>query len=1081
MRLTIIILVFSLMQVSAATFGQNITLKENHISLENVFRQIRKQTGYDILLPSADVPLSTVISVNFMDEPLLQVMEKLLTGLPLSYTLDQKTVVIKVKEKSFIEKVLGQWMAIDIQGRVVDEQGNPIPGATIRVKGTGITTIAGTDGRFALKNVAGDAVLEIMFLGFKTREVKAAAVLGEIKMEVEVGKLDEVTVNAGYYTVKERERTGSISKVTAETIEKQPVNNPLMALQGRVTGLQITQQDGTPGGGIDVQIRGRSSINNSVGNDPLYVINNVIYPSTRVAATTTGTRFSPFSLINPNDIESIEVLKDADATAIYGSRGANGVILITTKRGKNWGTNRINASLNYGYSHAQSRLKLLNTDEYLMIRKEALKNDGLSISSTDYDLNGSWDNTRYTDWQKELIGKSAKNLNAYANINGGNEKIDYLIGANYYEEGSVSPGDFLYNRGGFNTNLNIGSDKDKFNINFTASYTLVNSKLPNQQFVNYIFLAPNAPNPYDSEGQLNWQNGTFYSNPMAELLKTTSSKTNNLISNLNLRYSIHKDFQFKISLGYTGIKRTGLNMTPIVSLVPSTNPTSTNRVSNYDDSSNISVITEPQIIYNTKLGKGNLNTLLGFSYQENSSEQRRINASGFNSDGVMENIAAASNLTSTFAKFQYKYAAIFSRINYSLNNRYFLNLTARRDGSSRFGEDKKFSNFGAVGAAWVFSDEKGVKKVFPVLSFGKIRASYGITGNDQIPDYEYLQLYSFGPTYQGIPTIQPSKLGNKDFSWEINRKLEVALQTKFFDNKISFEFSWYRNRSSNQLLSDPLPPSTGNTSLITNRPALVQNTGLEFTSDIKVLNKKNVNWITSFNLSVPKNKLVSYPGIETSSYASTLLVGKPLSIRQVYNVRGINKQTGLYDIEDFDGNGVLNNTDRYLYKFTGLYFFGGLQNTIQIKQFSLDFLFSFTKQNSSANYLTGSPSGYWTATNNNRNMPTVVLNRWVDPNSNSSVPKASTTLASLQNASNATINGGENIQDASYIRLKSLALSYSLPKRFIEKLKINNALINLQGQNLLTWTNFIGLDPETQSNTSLPLLRTLVFGINLSF
>ncbi len=371
------------------------------------------------------------------------------------------------------------------------------------------------------------------------------------------------------------------------------------------------------------------------------------------------------------------------------------------------------------------------------------------------------------------------------------------------------------------------------------------------------------------------------------------------------------------------------------------------------------------------------------------------------------------------------------------------------------------------------------------MGFGKLRGSYGITGNDQIPDYGYLQLWSsvLSGTYQGSTTIAPTsgRIANPDFSWETNKKLEFATQLGFFKDRIMLEVSWYRNISSNQLIGTPLPLSTGNTTITANRPATVQNTGWEFETTFKILNKQDWKWIAAINLTIPKNKLLAYPGLASSSDALNYIIGQPLTIRQIYNVRGINPQTGLYDIEDKDGNGIINDNDRYLYKFTGQYYYGGFQNTVQYKQFSLDFLLSFVKQNSTANYNTSIvPPGYWDSFGPQTNLLTLALSRWQNPGDQTAIPKASTISSSLSNYRLAASNGGLSIVDASYIRLKNVAISYSIPKTWLSRVKITDLKISLQGQNIFTLTHYPGLDPESQSLTYLPPLRTITLGLNVT-
>ena len=980
-----------------------------------------------------------------------------------------------------------------ITGKVISaSSGETLSGVVIKINSINqsVTSIEG--GLFILNLPKGKFIVSAQYLGHKTSDVEIEVPLREaliITLNPENRNLQEVQINAGYYTVSERARTGNIQKITAATIEKQPISNPLQAMQNRVPGVQITQTTGVPGGGFNVQIRGRSSVNSQVGNDPLYIVDGVTYPSAKVSDSYFGnilgtTGASPLSMINPNDIESIEILKDADATAIYGSRGANGVILIKTKHGQS-GKPKVNAGYTQGFSKVASHINLLNTKQYLEMRKEALDNDGETAGPLDYDVNGTYDPNKYTDWQKLLIGGTAATRNATLNFSGGTHDVNYRLGGTYYKEGTVYPGDFSFNRFSLQSGLNFGSEQSRLKVSFTTNYNHTSNNQIRADLTSYITLAPNAPDPYDQYGQLNWANNAVYQNPMALLLAKNNIGSDNLIGNVTITYKVLENLNFKTSAGYNLIKTEEFSKIPLEYTPPAYDPTAADRSSYFSNVSNRTWMAEPQLNYNQKLGKGKLDALIGMSFQENVSDLRSFEASNFSSNELQGNIAAASTIKNQLTSYsQYRYMAAFARINYSLAEKYYLNLTARRDGSSRFGSDKQFANFGAVGAAWIFSEEKLIKNKLSFLSFGKLRASYGVTGNDQIPDYGYLQLYNTSDTYQGISTIIPasSNIGNPNFAWETNYKLEFALQLGLFSDRLSLETTWYRNRSSNQLIGDPLPLSTGSLSVRANRPALVQNTGWEFLANVKLIDQQNWHWKAGINLTIPRNKLLAYPGIEQSSDATKLVIGQPLSITKIYHVKGVDSQTGLYDIEDYDGNGVLDDKDRYLHKFTGQYCYGGFQSALSYKNLSFDFLIGFTKQ-SGNNYIASMTSpGLWDSSNYaNSNQPTYVLSRWTSPGQTTTVQKFSGNSNFNSPYSNARYFGGLGIGDASYLRLKNISLSCELPQKWLSKLSVNRANLTLSGQNLITITNYKGLDPETQSMDLLPPLKTWALGLNVTF
>ncbi|WP_161805826.1 SusC/RagA family TonB-linked outer membrane protein [Pedobacter sp. Hv1] len=1070
MRLTTVILIATLMQVSAASLAQRVTLNQKKVSLEKVFREIHNQTGYDFLYDKELLDKKERISISANNESLEAVLDKCISDQSLSYSIEDKTIVIKEKKKIF-----NQFLNIDITGKLVDETGQPIAGATIKVKGTTAVTTSNSEGVFSLKNIADDATLEISYLGYQIKEVKASKDLGTLRMEVAVGKLDQVTVNAGYYTVKDGERTGSISRITSKDIETQPVNNVLAIMQGRMPGVNITQSTGTPGGGFDIKIRGRNSIRTD-GNSPLYIIDGVPYASDPIGAfqTTTGfpTIASPLNSINTDNVESIEVLKDADATAIYGSRGANGVILVTTKKGKP-GKTKVSINSYKGAGQVTKFLELMNTQEYLTMRKQAFINDGLSnYNEWDYDINDTWDQNRYTDWQKELLGGSAEINNIQGTISGGTVNSQFLISGNYRSESTVLPGDFLYRKGGVQASFTHQSDDHKFKMAFSINYIRQNNDQPSFDFTyDARSLAPNAPALYDSKGNLNWENGTW-DNPLRNLKAKFEAKTNDLITNTILSYELLPGLVVKSSFGLTDLSTLESRVTPSDMGNPALNPSSANSTITFNNTNRLSWIIEPQINWSKELRAGKIDVLLGATIQSQNTDRLYQSGTGFSSNSLIYSLAAARTVRVLLSDItQYKYQAFFGRVNYNYNQRYIVNLTARRDGSSRFGPDKRFATFGALGAAWLFSNEHFLKDN-TWLSFGKLRASYGITGSDQIGDYQFFNTYATsGVAYGNTIGLQPTRLYNPNFAWETNRKLEIALELGFLQDRLFFTGAWYKNRSSNQLVGIPLPGTTGFTLLQSNLDATVQNSGLELTLRTENLKTKNLTWTTSLNISSSKNKLIRFPGLEGSGYSQQYRIGKSLDIQLLYQYKGINPQTGVYEFVDVNNdNRISFPEDKQTIADLTPKYFGGIQNQITFKKWNLDFLFQFVKQKNNSY-----PIGY---NGDMTNQPWRVLESWLKSGDTGPYQIFTTgnnssaiTSGSLYSASNMSV------VDASYIRLKNVSLSYELPLI----LKGTQCKVSLQGQNLLTFTKYKDGDPEFISYGFLPPLKVVTAGIQLTF
>ncbi|WP_207765329.1 SusC/RagA family TonB-linked outer membrane protein [Solitalea longa] len=1077
MKIIIIIMTTCLIQVSAAGFAQKVTYSKKGASLAEIFNQITLQTGYNVLYAPGKLGGSQSIDVNFKDTDLKEVLEEISTQQPFEYNIDDKNIIIKPIKTSFRNRVMSALFAITIKGKVVDEGGQPLVGATILVKGTTQSTFSDENGDFTLANVDEGAILQISFIGYITRERKAAPQLGTIKMELVIGKLTEVTVNAGYYSVKESERTGNISKINAKDIEKQPVSNVLASMQGRMAGVDIIQDSGTPGSGFQIKIRGLNSLRED-GNEPLYIIDGVPYSSEVIGYynTTSGipTPTSPLNSINPNDVESIEVLKDADATAIYGSRGANGVVLITTKKGKA-GKTSVTASASSGIGKVTKMIDLMDTQQYLEMRKQGFANDGVTnYPDWAYDINGTWDQNRYTDWQKELLGGTAVIANMQASVSGGSDLTQYLINGTYHTETTVLPGDFKYDKAAVHFSMNHRSEDNKFKFTFSTGYTAQDNLQPETDISRTARnLAPNAPALYDANGNLNFENSTFQ-NPLAALRGISTAKTNDLIANTVLSYQIAPDWELKTNLGLTDIKNGEQRLLPSTMYDPAYHLGSSNSAMFSSNTQRKSWIVEPQLRWSHNFGISTIDVLVGGTAQQQTTSRLYQFGYGFASNSQITDIASATQKSIFVSdETQYKYQAFFGRLNYNWDQKYIVNLTGRRDGSSRFGPGKQFATFGAIGAAWLFSKESFLKDN-AVLSFGKLRASYGSSGSDQIGDYQYLDTYiSSGLNYNGAIGLDPTRLYNPDFSWETNQKLETAIEMGFFRDRIFFTAAWYRNRSSNQLVGIPLPGTTGFSSINANLNATVQNMGLEFTLRTLNFDRNSFKWTTNFNISAPKNKLLSFPGLEGSTYSNRYVIGESTSIVKTYQLKGVNPQTGLYEVEDFNKDGMITSLgDKKVIMDLTPQYFGGLENQFQYKNWQLNFLFQFVKQKNYI-YTPNVPGGSFF------NQSSDMIKAW--QHEGDQVPFQMNTSGENGAAVNAYYNyldSNAPIVDASYIRLKNIAVSYDLP---LHAIKGVHCKLSLLGQNVLTFTPYKGGDPEFKYTAYLPPLKTITAGLQLTF
>lgn len=962
-----------------------------------------------------------------------------------------------------------------VQGTVTDGT-NPLPGVSITIKNKkNNVVISDYSGQFSLITSPYDTLV-VSYIGFKTSliPIQGRSVVNII-LSYNTTTLQEVRVNAGYYSVKESERTGSIARITSKDMETQPVTNVLATMQGRMAGVSITQTTGVPGGGFEIKIRGQNSLR-ADSNQPLYIIDGVPYASDPIGYNQTSSTFpsvtSPLNSLNPDSIESFEILKDADATSIYGSRGANGVVLITTKKGKS-GKTTFNMSASTGTGTITKFMKLMNTQQYLAMRRQAFVSDGLTeYNSWDYDINGTWDQNRYTDWQKELIGATSQINDLQGTISGGSDTTQFLLSSSYHTETTVFPGNFLYKKGGSQLNVNHHSLDNKFKLTFSAGYNLQDNDQPAFDFTyDARSLPPNAPALYDAAGNLNWENGTW-DNPLRNLNAKFESKTKDLVANTVLSYEIFPNLVLKGNLGYTDLSTRESRTSPSTVFNPAYNITSANSAIFQNDTDRSSWIVEPQINWNRSFANGRLDILLGSTFQNQTTSRLYQTGKGFSTNSLIYNLGAANVVTVLLNdETQYKYQAFFGRINYNWKQKYILNVTARRDGSSRFGSGNQFANFGAIGAAWLFSNETFLNEN-NWFSFGKLRTSYGTTGNDQFGDYQFLNTYTTtGVSYNGIIGLQPSRLYNADFGWETNKKLEAAIELGFVHDHIFTTIAWYQNRSSNQLVGIPLPGTTGFTSLQANLDATVQNTGLELTLRTLNFTTKNFSWTTNFNITFAQNKLLDFPGLESSTYSQKYRIGQPLNIALLYKYKGVNSSTGVYEFEDLNNDGRISfPEDRQITADLNPKYYGGLQNQLSFKNWKLDFLFQFVNQK---NRTYGMGFSGQMSNENNR-----AINSWQQTGDTGPYQiyttgenSAAVTAYKLHSESDASV------VDASYVRLKNIALSYDLPL----SLKETNCKLMLQGQNLLTFTKYKDGDPEFTISGYLPPLKVITAGVQLTF
>lgn len=1105
----IAVLFFVCLMAGSKGYAQTVTLSVKDAPLESVLRQFKKQTGYSFFYDESILKRTGKITLNLKNAPIAIALKECLGKQPtLSYDVVGNTVVITEKEDSTPRKIpdsagftIKGAAAITIHGTVYNARYEKLANASVQVRGTQKGTLTKADGTFLLEDLKPADALKVSFIGYKAQELP---INGQTELIIILqdanSELDQVVLQ-GYSRSTQRLSTSSISKVTAAELERQPVMNPLLALQGRVPGLVITPVTGYASGPVIMDIRGKSLLSGRADN-PLIVVDGT--PITIAANSGLGSAYdgpvqgymallspsygqSPLFGLNPRDIESIEVLKDAGTTAMYGSSGANGVILITTKKGKA-GTSQTNINVNTGFSKIIRYWDMLNTTQYLQMRREAFKNDGITPTLQNAPDLLLWDSTRNVDWQKEYWGNTGKNTSVDISVSGGTPQLTHRLAVNYNRQEDIMAASGGNEVMGAALSLGRKSTDQKFSATLSAGYNYSLANMVRSPDVSTF--APNAPAIFDEAGNLNYTEwnaaglGEQFTS-FSRLLSPYEFKTNKLSSNLDLNYNLFRGFTIRTTLGYQMAVNNSISTEPISSKNPKYYPTGSSMFSKTNSSS---WIIEPQLNYNTRIpGQGSLSIIAGTSIRQAQNDNSTQLAYGYTNDALLRSVSNALYIISMNTATQYKAAALFGRMEYVWDNKYVVNLSGRRDGSSRFGPGNQFGNFGAVGAAWIMSDENWFKQIIaPYISFFKLRGNYGSSGNDGGQDYQYLSQWGKGfnnYSYNNIAPITSLHAVNQDYHWQQSKELNLGLDLRLLKNgSLSLAVNYYRKRIDNQLVNNPTAAFTGFTSVFGNWPASIQNTGWEFSLNANIINKENLSWSVSFNGAFNKNVLRSYPDIAYSPFYTQYLTGQPITKQYLLDYIGVDPLTGQYQFRDFNHDGILSrqatgaplsgNTDLQLAIDMAPEFTGGIGSSFFYKKFSLNVNFDIKVQKGRNAYSnTSTPGGM-------SNIALDIYNdHWQKPGDVATYSRF-TTLNSQQFAQSLSDLA---ITDASFIRLTNTALSYNLPEKLAQKIRMNECRVNLYAQNLFVITRYKGLDPETQTFGAMPPARIISAGLSFTF
>ncbi|QDW24848.1 TonB-dependent receptor [Pedobacter sp. KBS0701] len=1121
-KLTILFLIAFLLHVSAASFAQRVSLSLKQASIATILADIRKQTGYHFIYNIQMLEKARPIDVNIKNVSLTDALESCLSGQPFIFIIEEKTVIIK-------EKKVAPSLAIEVRGTVTDTTGRPVPGAIVQLKGTALAVVTDNAGIYTIKVPNDNDILIFKSIGYDTREIAVSGrKIIDVRLRESVSQLDEMIV-IGYGTVAKRDLVGSVGSANVADMNKAPVRSFEEALAGRIAGVQVTSVDGQPGSNINIIIRGANSITGT--NAPLYVIDGFAIENPNN------------NNINPNDIESIETLKDAAATAIYGARGSNGVIIITTKSGKE-GTAVIAYDGSYGAQKVIQRMEVFDAYEFVKYSFERIPDLApLLYINADRPSLESYRNVEAVNWQDRMF-RSAAQQNHSLSISGGTKGTKYAFSGNYLDqEGVLVTSGYQRYQGRMRITQSVS---DKFmlagNINYSHNKQFGSSPIPGSgSFLSEALMysvwgyRPVNGNPGVDVGEedidlsVDIVNDKRF-NPLKNYENMLRDRIGSSLSaNAYGEYTLN-DFKFKVGGSITremtrlnsfdgSGTRAGSPLTPQGQASGVSGSVSFSEVNNY--------VNTNQVTYDKKFGKYHqLNAIgvfeisgrsaSGFGATANFIPNEALGVYGLD-EGVPNSISSSAT-DNTLISF-------LSRVQYNYGSKYLATLSMRADASSKFSKGNKTGYFPSGGIAWRFSKEKFMKPL-KFISDAKLRATIGATGNNRVSDFAYMSTL-----FQSISGIYPfnngisrgviaTDLGNNKLKWETTIQTDLGLELSFFKDRVNLNVDAYKKTTKDLLLNATLPPSLGFDRSFKNIGS-VGNRGLEFTLEASNIRNKTFSWSSNFNIAFNRNEVLALTQNQTAlvsqinwdtNYrnlpAYMAKIGEPIGMfygliwEGNYQYADFNKlpsgkyllkpeiasngndrediQPGDIKYRDLNGDGIANTSDYTVIGNPNPDFIGGFSNNFTYKGFDLNVFFQFSYGNEvlNANRIVFEGFG-----RSSQNMFATYANRWTPENPNNTYYR---TGGYGPNAYSSRV-----IEDASFLRLKTVSLGYQLPAKLMKSIGVKSLRFNLSAQNLYTWTKYQGYDPEVSAyNSALtpgfdwsvyPRARTITFGANLTF
>ena len=1102
MKLSLFILLLSLFSAEASVFSQNskLNLEYKNVSLKEVLGAIEDQSEFRFAFSSEYLDMNRKVSVRFENESVTSILDNIFKGTDIKYTVRDR-VIILYKDGETQTKMQQK----EVSGKITDSSGSPLPGVSIVVKGTTTGTITDADGNYTLTNVPAGATLVFSFIGMESQEL---AVTGQARMNVVMQEstigIEEV-VAIGYGSVKKSDLTGAVSSVNSDDLKNRVGATFDQLMTGRAAGVNIVQSSGEPGAGVTIKVRGSASV--TAGTSPLYVIDGYAMDNGSMDVNN-GSEFdgntsrNPLTSLNPSDIQSVEILKDASATAIYGARGANGVIIITTKKGAP-GKPVIAYDAYYGVQNVAHKIDLLSAPEYQRVLNGLIADGASAVSDTVANFTGG------TDWQDEIFVKRAPIQSHNLSIRGETDAINYFVSMNYFDQQGVvmSSG---YKRYGARTNLTVNpSDKLQFGININTNYDKTDD-VPTGFGINGEAGAIYSALNFDPTLPVKDENGDYVissaldmDNPIASAKgKEATSNAYRTFGTAYAQYKILPDLTFKINFGgdirnerrdvyISRLTKHGAASGGIASI-------STGQKSNY--------LEEATLSYSKKFGKHNINAVVGSTFQKFFTSYTYQEASEFPSDATgTDNMALGTQSTYDMSSSKYgsRLLSYLGRVNYDFNNKVLLTASLRIDGSSKFGENNRFGYFPSTAIGWKLHEEPFLKNI-KAISVAKLRVSWGQTGNESIGNNAYMLTYSTGADAildgEAVSSTAPTRLPNPDLKWETTEQTDIGIDFGLFENRISGTADYFNKTTKDMLLDKPVSASTGFTSKTENAgSAAVKGWELSLTT-FNLTNE--FTWKSTINLTSMKSDVKSLGGVDEFASGSAgqsgsiflIREGEPLYAFYGYKVEGIWQKDddfstmsetynpGDLKFKDQDNSGTITAEDKVILGTSMPKYEWSFINTFGYKNFEL----SISVEGSHGGKMLNQNlvDSYYPVSFRRNRYAEPYLNRWTEDNPSEKYP----SFVSTGNWGSTQVNS-VTVEDASYIRLKNVSLRYNFSLRNRNIFKSLNVYVT--AENLFTLTDYSGFDPTINPNggdpyrridfSAYPTARTIITGISVEF